>query len=54
MKDGAGGADRLIGVDWGTTSFRAALMDASGAIVDRVASQDGLTAIENRAFEAAL
>lgn len=54
MNDGADGSARLIGVDWGTTSFRAALMDASGTIVDRVASQDGLTAIENRAFEAAL
>lgn len=54
MSDAAAGGARLIGVDWGTTAFRAALMDASGAIVDRVASSDGLTAIENRAFEAAL
>ncbi len=26
---------RLIGVDWGTTSFRAVLMDGVGAILDR-------------------
>ncbi len=45
---------RLIGVDWGTTSFRAVLMDGTGAILDRVASGDGLLSVTDRGFEAVL
>ncbi|WP_439572986.1 2-dehydro-3-deoxygalactonokinase [Phreatobacter sp.] len=45
---------RLIGIDWGTTSFRGALMDAGGRILDRIEDRIGLTAIQDRAFEAAL
>ncbi|MGU9978638.1 2-dehydro-3-deoxygalactonokinase [Phreatobacter sp. HK31-P] len=44
----------LIGVDWGTTSFRAALMDGGGAILDRMANQDGLLSVPGRDFEAVL
>ncbi len=44
----------IIGVDWGTTSFRAALMGADGAILDRIASRDGLLAVEGRDFEGVL
>lgn len=47
-------AARLIGVDWGTTTFRAALMDAGGTVLDRVESRNGLASVENRGFEAAL
>lgn len=48
-------ADRaLIGIDWGTTAFRAALMDGTGAIRDRMESADGLLAVANRDFEGVL
>jgi 2-dehydro-3-deoxygalactonokinase len=46
--------NRLIGIDWGTTSFRAALMDGAGAIRDRIESQDGLLSVADRGFEAVL
>lgn len=45
---------RLIGVDWGTTSFRAVLMDGEGAILDRMASSDGLLSVTDGGFEAVL
>lgn len=45
---------RLIGIDWGTTTFRAALMDGEGRILDKVASGEGLLAVADRAFEAVL
>ncbi|MCZ8313327.1 2-dehydro-3-deoxygalactonokinase [Phreatobacter sp.] len=45
---------RLIGVDWGTTSFRAVLMDGEGAILDRTASSDGLLSVTDGGFEAVL
>jgi len=48
------GAAALIGIDWGTTSFRAALMDGTGAILDRIASKDGLLGVGNRDFEGVL
>lgn len=45
---------RLIGVDWGTTSFRAVVMDGAGVILDRTASSDGLLSVTDRGFEAVL
>ena len=36
---------RFIGVDWGTSRFRAYLVDR-GAVVDRVASSEGVSALE--------
>lgn len=48
------GEGRIIGVDWGTTSFRAALMDADGTILHRIESGEGLLAVKNRGFEAVL
>jgi 2-dehydro-3-deoxygalactonokinase len=47
-------AARLIGIDWGTTSFRAVLMDDQGAILDRIASAEGLLGVKDRDFEAVL
>jgi 2-dehydro-3-deoxygalactonokinase len=44
----------LVGIDWGTTSFRAYLMDALGSVLDRVNAPLGILQIENGAFEAAL
>lgn len=45
---------RLIGVDWGTTSFRAALIDAEGRILDQMAGKDGLLSVVDRDFEGVL
>lgn len=45
---------KLIGVDWGTTSFRAALMDGEGAILDHGSSRDGLLSVPDRDFETVL
>ncbi|HEX2528990.1 MAG TPA: 2-dehydro-3-deoxygalactonokinase [Geminicoccus sp.] len=43
----------LIGLDWGTSSLRAALMDADGTIRDRYASGHGITHLPEGGFEAA-
>lgn len=45
---------RMIGVDWGTTSFRAALMDQDGAILDHGSGRDGLLSVTDRDFETVL
>lgn len=45
---------RLIGIDWGTTTLRAALIDGDGHVIARVASSDGLMALSGRGFEAVL
>jgi 2-dehydro-3-deoxygalactonokinase len=41
----------MIGIDWGTSSFRAFRLDAEGAIVDRRAAPRGILAIEGGRFE---
>jgi 2-dehydro-3-deoxygalactonokinase len=40
----------LIGVDWGTTSFRAFLLDAGGAVLDRRESAQGILKVEDGDF----
>jgi 2-dehydro-3-deoxygalactonokinase len=40
----------LIAVDWGTSSFRAYLVDASGATIDRVESTDGILGLAKENF----
>ncbi|MEM7043219.1 MAG: 2-dehydro-3-deoxygalactonokinase [Pseudomonadota bacterium] len=40
----------LIGVDWGTSSCRAYLMNAEGRVLDAVASNKGILQIEGGAF----
>jgi 2-dehydro-3-deoxygalactonokinase len=40
----------LIAVDWGTSSFRAALLDGSGAILDRIEVPAGILAIPDGDF----
>lgn len=40
----------MIGVDWGTTSFRAFRLDAVGRILERRASQRGILSIEAGRF----
>lgn len=44
----------LIAVDWGTTSFRAYLLDADGAILDRITSERGIQSVANGEYEATL
>lgn len=44
----------FVAVDWGTTSFRAYLVNAGGELVDQVSSPDGILAVRNGAFDAAL
>jgi 2-dehydro-3-deoxygalactonokinase len=43
-----------IAVDWGTSSFRAFLVDPRGAIVDRIATAHGILAVPNNDFAAVL
>jgi len=44
----------LIAIDWGSSSFRAYLMSASGEILDEVASGDGIGGVEKGAYPAVL
>jgi 2-dehydro-3-deoxygalactonokinase len=41
------GPRRLIGVDWGTSSFRAYLLDEAGRVLDRREAADGILAVED-------
>ena len=45
-------APALIGVDWGSSRFRAYLMARDGAILDSVSSADGVAAVPRGAFPA--
>jgi len=45
---------RCIVLDWGTTSLRALLVDANGAVLDRVETQDGIPSVPKTGFEAVL
>jgi 2-dehydro-3-deoxygalactonokinase len=44
----------LIAIDWGTTRFRAYLLDSAGAVIERVASDDGIMAVKPGGFPAVL
>jgi 2-dehydro-3-deoxygalactonokinase len=44
----------LIGVDWGTTSFRAYRIDVSGAVLDSIASARGILSVTDVDFAAVL
>ncbi|HRD77657.1 MAG TPA: 2-dehydro-3-deoxygalactonokinase [Hyphomicrobiaceae bacterium] len=44
----------LIGVDWGTTSFRAYLIGADGAVMARRESKAGILSVTNAAFRETL
>lgn len=43
----------LIGLDWGTSSFRASLIGADGRVLDRLAAPEGIMHVEGGRFEAA-
>ena len=42
----------LIGVDWGTSSFRAFLIGADGGVLDRISSPEGIMQVAGQDFEA--
>lgn len=44
----------LIGVDWGTSSFRAFLIGAGGEVIDGVSSPEGIMQVSGQSFEAVL
>src|SRR5919106_2328992 len=44
----------LIGIDWGTTSFRAWRIDASGHVLEARSGAAGILKVPGGAFEAAL
>jgi 2-dehydro-3-deoxygalactonokinase len=44
----------FIGLDWGTTSFRAYLVGADGGMTDQVSAAEGILAVKDGAFEQAL
>ncbi len=44
----------LIGVDWGTTSLRAFLIDSDGQVVDGASSPEGIMELPGKSFEAVL
>jgi 2-dehydro-3-deoxygalactonokinase len=44
----------FIGLDWGTTSFRAYHVDEHGSVTDQVSAPEGILSVKDGAFEAAL
>jgi 2-dehydro-3-deoxygalactonokinase len=44
----------FIGLDWGTTSFRAYLVDGSGKVSDQASASEGILAVKDGAFEVTL
>ena len=47
-------AAALIAIDWGSSSFRAYLMTRDGAVLDVVATADGVATVQPNAFPATL
>ena len=41
----------MIGIDWGTSSFRAFRLDAEGRVAERRSAPRGILAVEDRKFE---
>jgi 2-dehydro-3-deoxygalactonokinase len=41
-------AARLLAIDWGTTRFRAYLIDASACILDEVSSNEGISGVDGK------
>ena len=44
----------LIGVDWGTSSFRAFLIGPEGEVLDGISSPEGIMKVADQSFEAVL
>jgi 2-dehydro-3-deoxygalactonokinase len=49
----AGSEPALIGLDWGTSSFRAYLIGADGGVISSVSAPEGILHVEGGNFEAA-
>jgi 2-dehydro-3-deoxygalactonokinase len=47
-------AKPFIGLDWGTTSFRAYLVNSEGTVTDQISASEGILAVKDGAFEHAL
>jgi 2-dehydro-3-deoxygalactonokinase len=47
-------AAALIGIDWGTTSFRACRIDAAGAVIETREAPAGILGVRDRDFEGVL
>lgn len=47
----AASAPVLIGLDWGTSSFRAYLMGAQGELLDRLVASEGIMQVPNKDFK---
>jgi 2-dehydro-3-deoxygalactonokinase len=47
-------AQMRIVLDWGTTSFRALLVDQSGTVIDRVETEDGIQSVPKDRFATVL
>ena len=45
---------RFIALDWGTTSFRAYIADSDGQVLETVAAPEGILAVKDGDFDAAL
>ncbi|HEY2559628.1 MAG TPA: 2-dehydro-3-deoxygalactonokinase [Caldimonas sp.] len=43
---------RLVAVDWGSSSLRAALLDEDGTVVDERSTGDGMLSVERTGFDA--
>ena len=44
----------LIGIDWGTSSLRAYLIDEKGDVIDKISSAQGIINVKNQAFKQVL
>ncbi len=47
-------APALIGIDWGSSSFRAYLVAGDGAVLDEISSADGVSTVARDAFAATM
>ena len=44
----------LIGIDWGTSSFRAYLIGSEGEVLDRISTSEGIMHLDGQPFEGVL
>lgn len=49
----AGSGDSIIGIDWGTSGFRAYLIDGDGAVRDRIQEAAGVASLDRAGMAAA-
>ncbi len=44
----------LVAIDWGTSSFRAYLVDAAGKVLQKTVAEKGILSVENGSFDHSL